>query len=55
MPRGSGCRDVLLQTTACLTQGTGLFAFRLQGDMEEPHGHPKENVLLTHSLLTHRR
>lgn len=54
MPRGSGCRDLLLQTAACLTQGTGLFAFRLQGDMEEPHGDPKENVSLTHSLPTPR-
>lgn len=38
MPRGMGHRDMLLQTTACLTQEIGLFACRLQGDVEAQHG-----------------
>lgn len=50
MSRGSGRRDVLQQTTACSIQDTALFASRLQGNMEEPHGDPMDRVLPTHSL-----
>lgn len=53
VPRGSGHRDVLLQAAACSTQDTGLFAFRLQRDMEESHGDPEESMWQTHSLPVH--
>lgn len=54
VPRGMGHRDMLLQTTACLTQEIGLFACRLQGDVEAPHGDPEVSVLHTPSLAAHR-
>lgn len=41
---------MLLKITVHSTRDTGLFAFRLQGDMEEAHGDSEESMLGKHSL-----